>query len=331
MPQHEKLFRNKLWQQCYEDFLHHLGNISGSKATPRDYNSVLHNFFTCPTRTPDVYSRPEIEQFLRTPMAASRFHKPKASVAPATYNLRLCALRSFYAYAAEYDVPFRNGQRPLLHTPNPMRNLRYLDQEAQPREISAQDFRAIINAIPRDTVRGLRDRAIILCYFWTARRRSEIASLAWGNLEERDGVHYYTFVRKGKARKLDRAELPQPAWQAIKDYLIADGRWGNLAPDDAIFANHNQLCRAGQGIHGGQMVRILKKYAKKAGVSVDLRLHDLRHMAAQERDAANGHDVLKIQELLRHENLNTTMIYLKRGRRERDVDAVKLFDRFGDL
>jgi len=331
MPQQkrERIFKSKVWQQCYEDFLHAAENRSGSKRTPEHYHSVLKHFFCDPARTPESYSRPEVEAFLQQPLASGHW-RVSEHISPSTYNLRLCALRSFYNYAAQYDVPYRNTHRPLLHTPSPVRSLHYLDANTSvPREISAQDFRAIIAAIPRDTVRGLRDRAIILCYFWTARRRNELASLRWGNLEEYYGVCYYTFVRKGKARQVDRAELPAPAWAAIKEYLVADGRWDTMQPDDAIFVDHSHVSRRDQAISGPRINRILKFYAKQVGM--DVHLHDLRHMAAQERYEQNGHDILKIQELLRHENLNTTWIYLRRTRRKRDTDAEKLIGQFGDL
>jgi hypothetical protein len=88
----------------------------------------------------------------------------------------------------------------------------------------------VTNSRKSHTVKGLRDRAIFLLYFWTARRREEIARLHWGDIEQATIVDEfggrkqgwrYRFYGKVKGGQQDMAELPMPAKIAIDRYLRA--------------------------------------------------------------------------------------------------------------
>ncbi|MGH2478075.1 MAG: hypothetical protein ACRDHW_00250, partial [Ktedonobacteraceae bacterium] len=115
-PPNTSLFRHKQWQQCYENWLRSVRELSGSLGSERTYRSITCAFFNNPKRTPDSYTRAEIETFVR---GAFIRHGVSQQPRAATQNNRLVVLRSFYGYAAQYDVPFRKSTRPILHRPDP--------------------------------------------------------------------------------------------------------------------------------------------------------------------------------------------------------------------
>lgn len=347
-PQAPKaLFKNRLWQQCYADWLRSIRELSGSTESQRSYHNLARSFFCAPTRNPDTYTRAEVEQFVRRPVVTRHrdgtlFERPAK---PTTQNSRLTALRSFYDFAAQYDVPYRDGVRPILHTPSPTRGMKSLKIGRTRRDMTEEELKRLFAAVPRDTVQGKRDYAILSFYFWTARRRSEIARLRWGDIfdvvfiegnRQRLG-HMYRYSSKGHSREMFSAELPQPAYEALKEYLVAAGRWAQMTPEQPLFMaleEHNPYHKT-EPLSGGAIWWIFNKYAKQAGlkdISIhrQICIHSLRHTRSR-LQYKREHDPLKIQKLLGHSNLATTMIYLIDAEDEPDSGAALLASEFGNL
>ena len=100
-------------------------------------------------------------------------------------NQRLAILSSFYAFASTFTITGPDGRpQVLLQRPSPTLGLRHKRPERTYRAFSEDELDRFFSVIPTDTVKGLRDRAIFLLYFWTARRREEIARLRWGDIEQ---------------------------------------------------------------------------------------------------------------------------------------------------
>lgn len=339
-PKAKPLFKNRQWQQCYDDWLRSSYELSGSNKTQLSYRSMTRAFFRNPQKTPDAYTRAEVEQFVRGP--AAPFGQPDAihPAKPTTQNARLTALRSFYVFASQYDIPYRGGMRPLLHTSDPTRGVKSVKIGRRRRDLTEEELKKLFAAIPRDTVRGKRDYAVFMFYFWTARRREEIARLTWGDIFEvifmehgqpRQG-HMYRFTPKGHAREIFTAELPMPAYAALKEYLLASGRWEYMRPDQPLFTN---IYHEHQGLSGAAIWWSFSQYVKKAGlkdISIhrQICIHSLRHTRARIQ-YRREHDPVKIQKLLGHANLATTQIYLVDAEDEPDSGAALLASEFGNL
>ena len=305
------------WEECVKAFLSSIEDISGSKASVRDYGMILRMFFGDENKSPEDYTRADVERFLVQPSRSTR--NPGGAISPSWRNTRLCALVSFYKFASAYEV---DGVA-LFQKQSPTQGLRYLKKAQHPLSISYEEFERFFAVIPVDTVQGLRDRAIYLTYFWTARRRSEIARLKWGDIEKsvivdengrrREGYVYH-FSAKGRSRERLTAELPLPAWNAIVRYLEFANRLDGIQKDDPLFAptvpggltvaDWQKRPLSGSVIHSN-----FKKYAHMAGLDPRITIHSLRHMAAQQRYRA-GEDLLSIKALLLHSSLDTTYRYL---------------------
>lgn len=331
------------WQQCLTDYLAALLAKSGSEATLSNYRSTLYAFFGgSPDKLPDAYTRQEVEAFVHGPSRVKG--QQEKAVGAGTMNQRQSVLSSFYRYAGGYTVLGEDGRIvPLLERVAPTTGMSYRRVRRRHRVLSAEELAKLFAVIPTDTVFGLRDRALFLCYFWCARRRMEILRLTWGDIEEAvivdpDGTRrtgwVYRFRGKGHAREEDSAELPGPAKRAIDAYLRAAGRLETMQPDDALFpalrvGPYGKQPDRRRPMRGQTVHAALKRYCQLAGIA-PCSIHSLRHAAARARYAA-GEDVRSIQTLLRHRSLATTDLYLSVLAGTADPFAQKLEAKYGGL
>lgn len=341
MPQRTKcarLFVNAQWQQCFEDFLRSLGNKSGSRETPYLYERALRRFFSNPHRSPDTYTRAEVEAYLHAPTTGHRGtgEPPK----PDTYNARLTRIRSFYTYATTYSVPFRGKLRPLMRGVSPTSGIDLAQTAPQTnRTLTLDMIERIFAVVPKNTVKGLRDRALFLGYFWTGRRRAEIISMRWQDIEQQvrfDDGHVGTLYHwrgKGRSRMEDRAELPVPAWEAICTYLKAAGRWEHMQASDPVFVRVHDHAGTQKPLNPDSINRVFREYLDKAGIDNDhgrISLHSWRHSAAFVR-YQEKQDPALLQKFLRHKNVSTTIRYIEEWTRQPDTSATVLTAKYGHL
>ena len=153
---------------------------------------------------------------------------------------------------------------------------------------------------------GIRDRAILETLYSTGLRVSELTKL------NRDQVNLDSgeFTVIGKGRKARVVYLSPAAIGWIKKYM-------NLRNDTflPLFLRYSGK-RMAVGDFDGESLRLtarsverlVKKYIKKAGISVDATPHTLRHTFATGL-LSEGADLRSVQELLGHSNVSTTQIY----------------------
>jgi integrase len=157
--------------------------------------------------------------------------------------------------------------------------------------------RRLLAVVP-DTVRGRRDRALLLTFILTGRRRSEVLNLTAGDIIAGDDLVMYQY--RGKGGKTGRRELPRPAYEAIIATLADAGR------DLAAMAPEESLWRITSGTFYGRF----RRYLAAAGLA-PTGLHVLRHSAAKLRRDA-GETVEQVSSFLDHSSLAVTTVYLRR-------------------
>jgi len=230
-------------------------------------------------------------------------------------------------------VPSANGdpggERPLGDR-NPAATIRRPDVASYARAdyLDASELARLLGAIPRWTVRGLRDYALILGYVLTGRRNGEWRRLRWGDLRARGERVYYTW--QGKNTEHARNELPPPLWDAIRGYLEAAGRLEGMGPEAYVFTplgdNATRLPNVDAGdwdrnrpLSGGATNGLLKRYARRAGLDARrIHVHVLRHSAAMLEEEL-GASLASISAFLGHANPSTTMRYLEHLRGQPDT------------
>src|SRR5260221_1675725 len=283
-----------LWEHCIAAYLKDVFvSHSNSAHTVRDYAGTLRRFFERSARTPEQYTREDVIDFLAMPTPRGT---PPSHVKT---TVRFIMVRGFYRFASRYTVydaytqPYK-----LFAGENPAEGLHGMKIEVRPRYLTEDEVRRFFGAIDRSTVIGKRDFALFLAYLSTARRLSEIANLTWGAIEYgivTDGKgsrrgYLYHFSGKGKGGQDDVAELLEPVYQAIVDYLEVSGRMATIEPDSFIFMP--LLSPNGGGLpidpykplSGGTILRIAKEYAEKARIDrVAVNVHIFRHTSAKHR------------------------------------------------
>jgi site-specific recombinase XerD len=142
-----------------------------------------------------------------------------------------------------------------------------------------------------------RDRAIVELLYASGIRRAEAArvDLKDLNLRERE-LHVH-----GKGRKERRVPFNVSAAEAIKAYLAVRPR----TSADALFVG-----RGGQRLTPKHLWRIFRDVYKISGIEYHASPHTLRHSFATHL-LENGADLETVRELLGHESLATTGMYLK--------------------
>jgi integrase len=159
---------------------------------------------------------------------------------------------------------------------------------------------------------GIRDRAILLFFAFTGRRRTEVSSLLMKDLDLKSTPKTYRCRVKGGALK--HFELPVICYDALKAYWIASGRLSGLHAGAGVFSSMLDAEEEDRDkpMSSRMMNKILRRAAERADIDLStVRLHGLRHMAAKDLDQA-GARLQDIQEFLGHMSPNTTAVYLQK-------------------
>ncbi len=160
-----------------------------------------------------------------------------------------------------------------------------------PKYLTEEEAKRLIEAAREDP----RDYAIISLLAYSGLRVSELCNL---KLEDVDFDERIIYVHSGKGDK-DRIVIVSPhVIEAINDYLL------NRDDDmEYLFSS-----RKSEKISRSQVFRIVKKYARKAGIRKEVTPHVLRHTLATTL-LRRGVDIRYIQQFLGHSSVATTQIY----------------------
>jgi len=178
--------------------------------------------------------------------------------------------------------------------------------------LTTKQVKAVLAGIDRNTLTGKRDYAIFALMLTGGLRTIEVSR---ANIEDvrtlGDGTVLY-IQGKGREEKTDYVKLVAQVEEAIRDYLKAVGLVDVKSPLFASTSNNSKGLRLTTRTISG----IIKEHLKQVGFNSDrLTAHSLRHTAGT-LNLMNGGTLEETQQLLRHSNINTTMIYLHHIQRE---------------
>ena len=171
--------------------------------------------------------------------------------------------------------------------------------------LTSKQSRAVLQNIKTDNIKGLRDYAMISLMLTTGIRTIEVIRADVTDIKEVGGESVLFVMGKGRDEKAEYVKLAPQVKNAIMTYLNARGAVDGTAPLFTSTSNNN----AGERITTRSVRKIAKNAMIQAGYnSGRLTAHSLRHTAGT-LALLNGATPREVQQLLRHTNINTTMIY----------------------
>ena len=203
----------------------------------------------------------------------------------------LAAIKAFYRFLVKERI-LREDPTSLLESPKLFKRI--------PDVLSIQEIDSILNMPNLKDNKGIRDKAILEIMYATGMRVSEAADLRLGDLNMEVG-----FLRcRGKGNKERIVPLGKKAIIAIRRYLEnARKKLAKRSSSDNVFLN-----RSGKRISRQSLWKIIKYYAKEAGIKKNIKPHTLRHSFATHL-LERGAGLRAVQEMLGHADISTTQIY----------------------
>jgi len=169
-----------------------------------------------------------------------------------------------------------------------------------PKALTIEQVERLLNAPERDTVIGLRDRALLELLYATGARVSEVIQL------DVDDVSHGDVLRvRGKGSKERIVPIGSYARAALDGYLTRArpelSRRGRATPRLFLGARGAPLSRQSAWL-------VIQDAADRAGLTAHVSPHTMRHSFATHL-LQGGADVRVVQELLGHASVATTQIY----------------------
>jgi integrase/recombinase XerC len=277
------------WDQALYAFLVEKGNRSGSKRTVESYSRMLWPFFAERSLTPERVKPADVLGWVHGIGRSGR--TPSAT----TVGARIACLSSFYRFLIRMGLVVSN---PCDAVERPRAT------QSVARGYSADEVRRLLAVVP-DTVAGRRDRALLLTFILTGRRRTEVIGLTAGDISVEGETVFYAY--RGKGGKRGRRELPTPAYDALCATLSDCGlELGSMSKEASLW----QAGAGPAGVTSSTFYSRFRRYLAAAGFA-PTGIHVLRHSAAKLRRDA-GESIESVSQFLDHSSLAVTSVYLRR-------------------
>ena len=223
-----------------------------------------------------------------------RFVGSLTNLSSSTILRQIATIKSFYKYLRKYGMVVNNIAIDIESPKKQKRNPKYL---------TVKEITKLINVIDKMNVRyPERDKAILVMFLGTGMRLSELVNTRKSDIK--DGMLRVL----GKGDKERFVPLSDNVKKAIKEY----SRVRENVDCDTLFITERNT-----KFNITAMTHLVKKYLTRAGLK-EYSTHKLRHTAATEW-YENHTDIKKIQELLGHESIETTLRYTHGNKDLKDV------------
>ena len=208
-----------------------------------------------------------------------------------TYNRKITSIREFYRYllSEKYEINVKINKLEHIKT-----------DKKYPRIISSDDVINMIK-VQDNSILGQRNKAIILLFYISGLRVSELCNLTFNNINFEEG--YIRCIGKGNKEKIivcgDLLNITLNKYvREIRNKILLGMH------SEYVFVNQE-----GEPISRQVVYEVVKNAAKKANIKLKVSPHTLRHCFATHM-LENGADIRSVQEMLGHSDISTTQIYL---------------------
>ena len=287
------------------------GNIQ-NKNTRRAYKNDVREFMAFA----GIQLPGEFRMVKRAHLIAWRKNLEMRVLEAATIRRKLAALSSLFDFLCESNAvefnPADGVKRPSAGA-----------NEGKSPALSYERAKALLTAPVGETLKAMRDRAILSALLFHGLRRAELCALAVGDIQERRGVMHFRV--EGKGGKMRFVPVHPHTIQRIREYLAHAGHENDSR--SALFHPVRNSARGGleKALSGHAIYKdIVRKYARTVGIEARaICVHGLRATAATnalEHEA----DIAKVQEWLGHSNISTTRLYDRRKTKPEDSPTFRV-------
>ncbi len=239
----------------------------------------------------------DISQLAPGHIRAFLAHLDRLQLAGSSRRRKFSVVRSFCKWLKNADYITNN---PVLQVEAPRTG------EKEPRVLSEDEYRRLLSV-----VQNPRDRAIIQLVLQTGIRLQEVYRLNCSDLKLPKKINKEAFGEmriSGKGRKERTLVLNSKVCEAV-------ATWLSVRPEvdtDALFVSKKR-----QRLSKRQIQNTVYKYFDRAGIDKAC-VHTLRHTMATHHYKM-GTDILTLKEILGHENLETTTIYITLAKKQQAI------------
>lgn len=284
-------------------FARYVGFIDAKPRTIQTYKCAMRQFIS-------YLSDHGIQQPQRGDIIAYR-DELLATVKPTTVQAYMVAVRLFYRWTAQEGL-----------YPNIADRIKgaKLNRNHKKDALSSGQVRTILQAVDQGSIKGLRDYAIFALMVTGGLRTIEVERANIEDMKPSSAGMVLYIQGKGWDSKDQYISLAAPVEAAIRAYMAARGKTQGKEPLFASISNNS----AGGRMTTRSISGIVKERMRAAGIDSDrLTAHSLRHTAGT-LNLINGGTLQETQQLLRHSNINTTMIYVHNLEREANRSEARI-------
>lgn len=245
----------------------------------------------------------EVDKISETSLNSYILYMEREGMSPATVSRSIASIRAFVMYL------IRNG----IINHDPCERMKSPKVEKKPPHIlTLEQVNGLLDQPSADTLKGMRDKAMLELLYATGIRVSELISIKLEDLNLKN-----RFLRCCNENKERLIPFGNMAKQALDTYLLkARQQLVGVLDTDFVFTNLSGDVMSRQGFW-----KIVKRYGKIAGIQEDITPQILRNSFAVHM-MDNGADIKSVQELLGHSDISTTQMYLKnRSKKITDIYA----------
>ena len=217
-------------------------------------------------------------------------HQSRAGLSPRSMARLISSIKSFYNFLVLDGMIKKN---PAVNLSSPKTWL------ALPKFLTVKEVESLLGQPDEENVRGVRDKAMLELLYATGLRVSELIALRAKNVNLEDG--FLLCVGKGGKERI--VPIGDSAARAVHKYL-EEGRDKFLKGS----SEHLFLSQRGNAFTRQGFWKLLKGYAKKAGLVQKISPHVLRHSFATHL-LERGADLRSVQLMLGHSQITTTQVY----------------------
>lgn len=232
----------------------------------------------------------DVRKITATNLNSYVLYLEKNHFSAATISRNIAALKAFYHYMFKAGMVTEDVTE-MLKAPR--------IEKKMPEILSMDEVVRLLEQPCGDTPKEIRDKAMLELLYATGIRVTELITLKVSDVNLQVG---FIFCRDHNKERV--IPFGKEAKGALMRYL-EDTRSAMIEDTESLYLFVN--C-SGQPMSRQGFWKLVKHYAKKAGITTDITPHTLRHSFAAHL-VENGADLRSVQEMLGHSDISTTQIY----------------------